>query len=62
LQAGDDRGGMRFLIDECLSIDLVSVAGQAGQEAQHVARSRRDEVPDRVSAIFKLYDLPADSS
>ena len=29
---------MRFLIDECLSIDLVSVAGQAGHEAQHVAR------------------------
>jgi predicted nuclease of predicted toxin-antitoxin system len=28
---------MRFLIDECLSIDLVSVAGQAGHEAQHVA-------------------------
>ena len=29
---------MRFLIDECLSVDLVSVAGQAGHEAQHVAR------------------------
>lgn len=29
---------MRFLIDECLSIDLVSVAGQAGHAAQHVAR------------------------
>jgi predicted nuclease of predicted toxin-antitoxin system len=29
---------MRFLIDECLSIDLVSVASQAGHEAQHVAR------------------------
>ena len=28
---------MRFLIDECLSIDLVSVASQAGHEAQHVA-------------------------
>jgi predicted nuclease of predicted toxin-antitoxin system len=28
---------MRFLIDECLSIDLVLVAGQAGHEAQHVA-------------------------
>ncbi|HEY6431496.1 MAG TPA: DUF5615 family PIN-like protein [Acetobacteraceae bacterium] len=27
---------MRFLIDECLSIDLVSVAGDAGHEAQHV--------------------------
>jgi predicted nuclease of predicted toxin-antitoxin system len=29
---------MRFLIDECLSIDLVSIAGHAGHEAQHVAR------------------------
>lgn len=29
---------MRFLIDECLTIDLVSVASQAGHEAQHVAR------------------------
>jgi predicted nuclease of predicted toxin-antitoxin system len=29
---------MKFLIDECLSIDLVSVAGHAGYEAQHVAR------------------------
>jgi predicted nuclease of predicted toxin-antitoxin system len=29
---------MRFLIDECLSIDLVSTAGQAGHDAQHVAR------------------------
>lgn len=29
---------MRFLIDECLSVDLVSVAGRAGHEAQHVAR------------------------
>jgi hypothetical protein len=28
---------MRFLIDECLSIDLVSIASQAGHEAQHVA-------------------------
>ena len=28
---------MRFLIDECLSVDLVSVAGQAGHDAQHVA-------------------------
>jgi len=28
---------MRFLIDECLSIDLVLVASQAGHEAQHVA-------------------------
>ena len=37
-ETGDDRAGMRFLIDECLSIDLVSVASQAGHEAQHVAR------------------------
>jgi predicted nuclease of predicted toxin-antitoxin system len=29
---------MRFLIDECLSIDLVSIASYAGHEAQHVAR------------------------
>jgi predicted nuclease of predicted toxin-antitoxin system len=28
---------MRFLIDECLSIDLVSIAIQARHEAQHVA-------------------------
>ena len=29
---------MRFLIDECLSVDLVSIAHKAGHEAQHVAR------------------------
>jgi predicted nuclease of predicted toxin-antitoxin system len=28
---------MRFLIDECLSIDLVSVASGVEHEAQHVA-------------------------
>jgi predicted nuclease of predicted toxin-antitoxin system len=28
---------VRFLIDECLSVDLVDVAGQAGHEAHHVA-------------------------
>lgn len=32
---------MRFLIDECLSIDLVSVAHRAGHQAQHVARVGR---------------------
>ena len=32
---------MRFLIDECLTIDLVSVASQAGHEAQHVAHVGR---------------------
>ena len=30
---------MRFLIDECLTVDLVSVAGQAGHDAQHVAHA-----------------------
>jgi predicted nuclease of predicted toxin-antitoxin system len=29
---------MRFLIDECLSIDLISITSQAGHEAQHLAR------------------------
>jgi predicted nuclease of predicted toxin-antitoxin system len=29
------------LIDECLSVDLVSVAGEAGHEAQHVAHVGR---------------------
>lgn len=29
---------MRFLIDECLSVDLVSVAARAGFDASHVAR------------------------
>ena len=28
---------MRFLIDECLSVDLVTVAGESGYEARHVA-------------------------
>lgn len=28
---------MRFLIDECLSVQLVAVAGEAGHEAHHVA-------------------------
>ena len=28
---------MRFLIDECLSTDLVSIARQAGYDAHHVA-------------------------
>jgi predicted nuclease of predicted toxin-antitoxin system len=28
---------MRFLIDECLSLDLIAVATRAGYEAQHVA-------------------------
>ena len=32
---------MRFLIDECLSVDLVAVAAQAGHEAHHVAHVGR---------------------
>ena len=32
---------VRFLIDECLSVDLVAVAGESGHEAQHVARIGR---------------------
>ena len=28
---------MRFLIDECLTVDLVAIAGRAGHEAHHVA-------------------------
>jgi predicted nuclease of predicted toxin-antitoxin system len=32
---------VRFLIDECLSVELVSVAGESGHEAQHVARVGR---------------------
>ena len=32
---------MRFLIDECLSLDLVAVAGQAGHDARHVAHVGR---------------------
>ena len=28
---------MKFLIDECLSVGLVAVASETGQEAQHVA-------------------------
>jgi hypothetical protein len=27
---------VRFLIDECLSVDLVAIAAQAGHEAHHV--------------------------
>ena len=32
---------MRFLIDECLTVDLVTVAGESGHEAQHVAHVGR---------------------
>jgi DNA polymerase-4 len=32
---------VRFLIDECLSVDLVTVAGDSGHEARHVAHVGR---------------------
>jgi predicted nuclease of predicted toxin-antitoxin system len=32
---------VRFLIDECLSVDLVATAGQCGHEARHVAHIGR---------------------
>ena len=32
---------MRFLIDECLSVDLVIVDRETGHEAQHVAHVGR---------------------
>jgi predicted nuclease of predicted toxin-antitoxin system len=32
---------VRFLIDECLTVDLVTVAGESGHEAQHVAHVGR---------------------
>ncbi len=32
---------MRFLIDECLSVDLVAVAGDSGHEARHIAHVGR---------------------
>jgi predicted nuclease of predicted toxin-antitoxin system len=32
---------VRFLIDECLTIELVAVANRAGHEARHVARIGR---------------------
>jgi predicted nuclease of predicted toxin-antitoxin system len=32
---------VRFLIDECLSVDLVAVAGESGHEARHVAHIGR---------------------
>jgi predicted nuclease of predicted toxin-antitoxin system len=32
---------VRFLIDECLSVDLVTVAGESGHEAQHIAHFGR---------------------
>jgi predicted nuclease of predicted toxin-antitoxin system len=40
-QARHRRGVVRFLIDECLSLDLVAVAGKAGHDARHVAHVGR---------------------
>jgi Domain of unknown function (DUF5615) len=37
---------VRFLIDECLSIDLVTIAGGSGHEAQHVAHVGRADWKD----------------
>lgn len=37
---------MRFLIDECLTIDLIRIAAEAGYEAQHVARIGRADWKD----------------
>jgi predicted nuclease of predicted toxin-antitoxin system len=49
---------MRFLIDECLSIDLVSVAHQAGHEAQHVARVGKagcDGYQTKINSALREY-------
>jgi predicted nuclease of predicted toxin-antitoxin system len=43
---------MRFLIDECLTIDLVFVAHQAGHEAQHVAHVGKAGWKDRNVARY----------
>jgi hypothetical protein len=34
-------GVVTFLIDECLTVDLVAVAGESGHEARHVAHVGR---------------------
>ena len=41
---------MRFLIDECLSVDLVTVAGESGYEARHVAHVGRAGWKDGCAA------------
>ncbi|HEY4212377.1 MAG TPA: DUF5615 family PIN-like protein [Steroidobacteraceae bacterium] len=43
---------MRFLVDECLSLDLVTVATEGGFEAHHVAHV------GKAGVIFDLYELP----
>ena len=50
---------MRFLIDECLTIDLVLIARHAGHEAQHVARYAAEGdfvvVTNNASDFRRLY-------
>jgi predicted nuclease of predicted toxin-antitoxin system len=41
---------VRFLIDECLTVDLVTVAREAGHEAQHVAQVGRAGWKDTVKS------------
>jgi predicted nuclease of predicted toxin-antitoxin system len=45
---------VRFLIDECLSVDLVAVAAQAGHEAHHVAHVGRSGWKDWNVARYAL--------
>jgi len=49
---------VRFLIDECLSVDLVTVAGESGHEAQHVAHVGRAGCKDwNVLRYAREYDF-----
>jgi predicted nuclease of predicted toxin-antitoxin system len=49
---------VRFLIDECLSVDLVTVAGESGHEAQHVAHVGRAGWKDwNVLRYAREYDF-----
>jgi predicted nuclease of predicted toxin-antitoxin system len=43
---------MKFLIDECLSVDLVSLAHRAGHEAQHIAHMGKAGWKDWNVAVF----------
>jgi predicted nuclease of predicted toxin-antitoxin system len=45
---------MRFLIDECLSIELVHIANQAGFEAHHVSRVGRRSEKDWKLVAFVI--------
>jgi hypothetical protein len=46
---------VRFLIDECLSVDLVTVAGQSGHEAQHGADDRDAFFMQVVELVAKTW-------